>query len=124
MTNYTQNIDNIEAFAGISSDKLIQCHGSWATATCRKCKTKKPGDEIFDHIKSQTVARCEDCLIRMDIEKSRKRKRSRTDDHHKGKKRGNPSEDEDDSEGRYDVPEAGVMKVQCSIDNQSSRITR
>lgn len=84
----------------------------------------KPGDEIFDHIKSQTVARCEDCLIRMDIEKSRKRKRSRTDDHHKGKKRGNPSEDEDDSEGRYDVPEAGVMKVQCNIDNASSRITR
>jgi len=48
LTNYTQNIDNVEAHAGIRKEKLIQCHGSWATATCRKCKFKVPGEDIFD----------------------------------------------------------------------------
>ncbi|KAI4769311.1 SIR2-domain-containing protein, partial [Aureobasidium sp. EXF-8846] len=40
LTNYTQNIDNIEAYAGIDPERLIQCHGSWATASCRKCQTE------------------------------------------------------------------------------------
>lgn len=40
LRNYTQNIDNIESNAGVLPEKLVQCHGSWATATCRKCKHK------------------------------------------------------------------------------------
>ncbi|CAI4327977.1 BAM_G0008490.mRNA.1.CDS.1 [Saccharomyces cerevisiae] len=37
LRNYTQNIDNLESYAGISTDKLVQCHGSFATATCVTC---------------------------------------------------------------------------------------
>ena len=69
-TNYTQNIDNLEEvgderyhlctlhttladilllqLAGVDRSKLIQCHGSFATASCRKCKFQVPGHEIFD----------------------------------------------------------------------------
>eukprot|EP00929_Paragymnodinium_shiwhaense_P044215 TRINITY_DN22693_c1_g2_i3.p1 TRINITY_DN22693_c1_g2~~TRINITY_DN22693_c1_g2_i3.p1 ORF type:complete len:176 (+),score=21.70 TRINITY_DN22693_c1_g2_i3:92-619(+) len=33
---YTQNIDTIERTAGIT--KLLECHGSFATATCLQCR--------------------------------------------------------------------------------------
>uniref|UniRef100_A0A183CT64 Fructose-bisphosphate aldolase n=1 Tax=Globodera pallida TaxID=36090 RepID=A0A183CT64_GLOPA len=29
-----ENIDNLEVKAGVPKDKLIQCHGSFGTATC------------------------------------------------------------------------------------------
>jgi len=38
---YTQNIDTIERTAGITN--LIECHGSFATATCVKC-----GKQVLD----------------------------------------------------------------------------
>lgn len=60
-TNYTQNIDNLEGLAGITPDRLIQCHGSFATASCRKCKHQVPGDTIFASIRAKTVATCGEC---------------------------------------------------------------
>jgi len=38
---YTQNIDTIERMAGIT--KLMECHGSFAAATCTKC-----GEQALD----------------------------------------------------------------------------
>ena len=58
LTNYSQNIDNLEAKAGISRDKLVQCHGSFATATCTKCGRKVPGESIFAQIKAGDIPRC------------------------------------------------------------------
>src|SRR5262245_8609525 len=55
LRNYTQNIDNLEAHAGIDAHRLIQCHGSWATATCRKCGYTVNGEKIFDSIRAKTV---------------------------------------------------------------------
>lgn len=60
-TNYTQNIDNLEGIAGITPDRLIQCHGSFATASCRKCKHQVPGDTIFASIRAKTIATCGEC---------------------------------------------------------------
>jgi NAD-dependent histone deacetylase SIR2 len=60
-TNYTQNIDNLEGFAGITPDRLIQCHGSFATASCRKCKDQIPGEAIFDNIRKGKIAKCTKC---------------------------------------------------------------
>ncbi|RVX71766.1 hypothetical protein B0A52_03950 [Exophiala mesophila] len=37
LTNYTQNIDGLETAAGVSSSKLIQCHGTLSTASCMSC---------------------------------------------------------------------------------------
>ena len=61
LTNYTQNIDNIESLVRISKDKLIQCHGSFATATCQKCGHKIPGEAIFPQIRRQEIAYCTEC---------------------------------------------------------------
>ncbi len=34
---YTQNIDTLERQAGLTPEKLIEAHGSFASATCRSC---------------------------------------------------------------------------------------
>ncbi|AEO64250.1 17b47ef5-ac06-40e1-893e-5801d4d3fa42 [Thermothielavioides terrestris] len=61
LTNYSQNIDNLEAKAGIKPEKLIQCHGSFATASCVKCGHKVPGETIFPEIKAGKIPRCRRC---------------------------------------------------------------
>ena len=37
---YTQNIDGLEALARISTDKLVECHGHFRSASCTNCKTE------------------------------------------------------------------------------------
>ena len=113
LTNFTQNIDNLESHAGISSEKLIQCHGSFATATCQICKTQVNGDKILAELKSGTVARCRSCLGRLDRlgNPGVKRKRSTNDVRSGLKSKRREWEDDSDSQDDYEVQEAGVMKV-------------
>lgn len=54
-----QNIDTLETQAGVRN--ALQCHGSFATATCLKCKTRFPGSRIQDDILSGRVALCPLC---------------------------------------------------------------
>lgn len=109
LTNYTQNIDNVESHAGISKQKLIQCHGSWATATCRKCGFKIPGEEIFEEIRAQKIAECKRCVQELQVPRpGMKRKRS-SNGTSKSKRR-QASDDDDDDDGAYDIPQPGVMK--------------
>ncbi|KAI9698939.1 MAG: NAD-dependent histone deacetylase sir2 [Candelina mexicana] len=110
LTNFTQNIDNIEGHAGIRPEKLIQCHGSFATASCLKCKHKVPCQEIYSDLKAGKVARCARCYRQLlEVRKhGLKRKRS-SDTTRKAKKRRSSDEDTED-EGEYDLLEAGVMK--------------
>lgn len=61
LRNYTQNIDNLEYYAGVLPEKLIQCHGSFAFATCQTCGYKTKGETIFEDIRNQVVARCPVC---------------------------------------------------------------
>ncbi|KAF9944659.1 NAD-dependent histone deacetylase sir2, partial [Mortierella alpina] len=56
LRNYTQNIDTLEQKAGIY--KVLQCHGSFATASCVRCGHQVQGDEIKDSIFKQEVAYC------------------------------------------------------------------
>lgn len=37
LRNYTQNIDGLEALAGVSPDRLVECHGHFRTASCIDC---------------------------------------------------------------------------------------
>lgn len=62
LRNYTQNIDNLEAVVGIDSDKLVQCHGSFATASCVTCKYKVPGETLFENLRNREIAYCPFCL--------------------------------------------------------------
>ncbi|KAF2691056.1 SIR2-domain-containing protein [Lentithecium fluviatile CBS 122367] len=107
LTNYTQNIDNVESHAGIKKEKLIQCHGSWATATCRKCKHKVPGEDIFEDVHARKPAECKQCIKVIATQKpGMKRKRSSNS----SKKRRHAGDDDSDSDGAYDLPQPGIMK--------------
>lgn len=61
LRNYTQNIDNLEANAGVHYDKLIQCHGSFAFASCVTCGYKVRGDVIYPSIRNKELAFCPHC---------------------------------------------------------------
>ena len=69
LTNYTQNIDNLEEYAGISKEKLIQCHGSFATAACLECGFTVAGDTIYEDIKACRIPQCQMCIARLHREK-------------------------------------------------------
>ncbi|KAL4773053.1 hypothetical protein BDW60DRAFT_216246 [Aspergillus nidulans var. acristatus] len=110
LTNYTQNIDNIEANAGVLPENIVQCHGSFATATCVKCQYKVAGDELYDDIKKGLIPECAQCRKRIaeDSQKpqGQKRKRNSTGTHKDRSKSGEDSSDGDD----YEIPTPGVMK--------------
>ena len=125
LTNFTQNIDDLESHAGIESDKLVQCHGSFATATCQKCRVQVRIRDILTELRAGKVARCRVCQKR--IERlgvlGMKRKRSTTRFQSSSKKRRKEWEAESDDQDTYEVEEAGVMKVRRSQKPSSSCIT-
>lgn len=59
LRNYTQNIDTLELTAQINN--VIQCHGSFATATCTVCKYKVDAEYIKERIFSQEIPYCDKC---------------------------------------------------------------
>ncbi|XP_053211746.1 NAD-dependent protein deacetylase sirtuin-1-like [Panonychus citri] len=59
LRNYTQNIDTLEKAAGI--EKVITCHGSFATATCMRCGYKTNSDAIKADIFAQNLPLCPEC---------------------------------------------------------------
>lgn len=61
LRNYTQNIDTLEMTAGIKN--VIQCHGSFATATCTTCKLQVDADHIREKILNQEIPYCEVCKM-------------------------------------------------------------
>jgi NAD-dependent protein deacetylase SIR2 len=94
---YTQNIDNLEQLAGVEEEKLVQCHGSFATASCMKCGHQVPGEEIKGAILAGEVPVCAECAAQQSTsQKTKKRKRNTWDE--------DDEDDEDDLAG-------GVMKV-------------
>ncbi|KAI1343059.1 SIR2-domain-containing protein [Xylariaceae sp. FL0016] len=131
LTNYSQNIDNIEANAGIRPEKLVQCHGSFATASCQKCGYKVPGDAIFADIKAGKIPRCDKCTKALQVKGPMKRKRSSNSTTSKRRRRSASfDDDDDDDDGFYDIPAAGVMKPDITFfgeplpDEFSKRLTK
>ena len=59
LRNYTQNIDSLEHLCPIK--RLIQCHGSFSTATCRVCQHSVSSEEIKDEILLQKIPYCPKC---------------------------------------------------------------
>ena len=115
LTNFTQNIDNLESHACIAADKLIQCHGSFGTATCQQCGFKVKGDTIHTEIKAGKVPRCEACIRRIQQIKPLGLKRKRSGNHvHKSKKR-HEYEDSTSEEEDEEAEIAGVMKVREQV---------
>ncbi|KAL8666573.1 MAG: hypothetical protein Q9202_001371 [Teloschistes flavicans] len=105
LTNFTQNIDNLESHAGILPEKLIQCHGSFATATCVECEYQVKGEEIFDDIKAGRIPRCDRCIrtLRQYKPFGIKRKRSTNGLAMSKKKRQNYEDSTDEEEYDPDI---------------------
>ncbi|KAJ3127264.1 NAD-dependent protein deacetylase sirtuin-1 [Nowakowskiella sp. JEL0407] len=59
LRNYTQNIDTLEQVAGIK--KVVQCHGSFSTASCIECGYRVPGDAIKEDVMNKNVPNCPKC---------------------------------------------------------------
>uniref|UniRef100_A0A915CWR3 Deacetylase sirtuin-type domain-containing protein n=1 Tax=Ditylenchus dipsaci TaxID=166011 RepID=A0A915CWR3_9BILA len=59
LRNYTQNIDTLEKVAGI--EKVVECHGSFAKATCLDCNHEIDSDKIKEDVLQQRVPYCKKC---------------------------------------------------------------
>lgn len=59
LRNYTQNIDTLEQVAGIR--RIVECHGSFAMASCLMCKYKVDCEAIREEVFNQVVPHCPKC---------------------------------------------------------------
>jgi len=68
-TCFTQNIDALERRAGVSKEKLVEAHGSFASQSCIDCKTPFDAAEIRRLIQEEKIPRCNRCrgLVKPDI---------------------------------------------------------
>lgn len=130
LTNYSQNIDNIESAAGILPEKLIQCHGSFATASCVDCKYQVPGETIFPDIKAGVIPYCPRCTAKLrELRPTGAMKRKRSKNGQEKKKRRFDLDADSSSDEDYDIPQAGVMKPDITFfgealpDKFSDRLT-
>ena len=67
---YTQNIDGLERLAGLPSDKIVECHGTYYTAHCLKCKQKYDFKDIQKKMEKGKIPFCTACkggVIKPDI---------------------------------------------------------
>lgn len=124
LTNYSQNIDNLEIKAGLPRSKLIQCHGSFGTATCLRCSYQIDGETIFPDIKAGNIPRCPRCIQSLRVDNGAiKRKRSAGADNTRRRRQqqqqkqqkqqrwsAHDDSSDDDNNSDFDIPQAGVMK--------------
>ncbi|XP_007171273.1 NAD-dependent protein deacetylase sirtuin-3, mitochondrial isoform X3 [Balaenoptera acutorostrata] len=66
---YTQNIDGLERASGIPASKLVEAHGSFASATCTVCRRPFPGEDFWADVMVDRVPRCPVCtgVVKPDI---------------------------------------------------------
>lgn len=68
---FTQNIDGLERAAGIPPDHLVECHGNFFTAHCRKCNAEYSLDSIRQELTTGNVLHCKkdqcDGVVKPDI---------------------------------------------------------
>ncbi|XP_047630735.1 NAD-dependent protein deacetylase sirtuin-3, mitochondrial isoform X4 [Phacochoerus africanus] len=51
---YTQNIDGLERASGIPASKLVEAHGSFASATCTVCRRPFPGEDFWNVVELES----------------------------------------------------------------------
>lgn len=66
---YTQNIDGLERRAGIPPERLVEAHGTFATATCTACRQRYGWDQLRDDVLQGRVPLCPHCagVVKPDI---------------------------------------------------------
>jgi NAD-dependent histone deacetylase SIR2 len=66
---FTQNIDGLERRTGLPEHKLVEAHGTIATAHCTDCHAAYETDKLWDQIRTGDLAHCERCdaIVKPDI---------------------------------------------------------
>ncbi|XP_059566513.1 NAD-dependent protein deacetylase sirtuin-3, mitochondrial isoform X1 [Myotis daubentonii] len=66
---YTQNIDGLERAAGIPDSRLVEAHGSFASATCTVCGRAAQAEGFWAEVMGDRVPRCAVCtgVVKPDI---------------------------------------------------------
>ncbi|XP_036884373.1 NAD-dependent protein deacetylase sirtuin-3, mitochondrial isoform X2 [Sturnira hondurensis] len=66
---YTQNIDGLERASGIPGSKLVEAHGSFASATCTGCGKASTEQDFWAAVMADRVPRCAACsgLVKPDV---------------------------------------------------------
>lgn len=66
---YTQNIDGLERVSGIPASKLVEAHGSFASATCTICRRPCPRNDIWADVSMDRIPRCPVCsgVVKPDV---------------------------------------------------------
>lgn len=102
---YSQNIDTLEQKAGIQ--RVVQCHGSFATATCTdpRCGYHADGESIRADILAKRVPSCPRCDERRERERANAKRRKVASD-----------EEEDDDGLAY-----GIMKPDITFFGEKVR---
>ncbi|KAG6896664.1 hypothetical protein C0992_006798 [Termitomyces sp. T32_za158] len=91
--------DTLETLAGVQ--RVLQCHGSFATASCLQCRRRVPGSEIEADIMDQKVALCTVCNPAVPTPKKKRGKKKA-----KGQWDSNDEDESDDP-----AYPSGIMKV-------------
>ncbi|KAF9013132.1 DHS-like NAD/FAD-binding domain-containing protein [Cyathus striatus] len=60
-TCFTQNIDTLERRAGVSDEKIVEAHGSFASQRCIDCQTEFDDESMKEHVLKKTIAKCKSC---------------------------------------------------------------
>ncbi len=62
LRTYTQNIDMLDVLAGVSEERMMECHGHFRTASCTRCKHSFDGVECKRIIvEEKRVPQCKKC---------------------------------------------------------------
>uniref|UniRef100_A0A7S2Y729 NAD-dependent protein deacetylase n=1 Tax=Entomoneis paludosa TaxID=265537 RepID=A0A7S2Y729_9STRA len=69
---YSQNIDGLEHLAQLPTEKLVECHGHFRTASCIRCKRSAPDMEviketIIDQGQAPVCKTCKQGYVKPDI---------------------------------------------------------
>ncbi|KAK9240833.1 DHS-like NAD/FAD-binding domain-containing protein [Lipomyces kononenkoae] len=66
---YTQNIDTLERIAGVSDDKIVEAHGSFAENHCIDCGKEMTKEALEAKMKKNEIPKCKRCggLVKPDI---------------------------------------------------------
>lgn len=57
--HYTQNIDTLERIAGITPEKIVECHGTFFTNHCMKCRQEYTMAWMKEKIFQDVIPTCE-----------------------------------------------------------------
>jgi NAD-dependent SIR2 family protein deacetylase len=109
LQNYTQNIDTLETLAGVKN--VLQCHGSFATASCIECRMRVPGKDIEDDILRQRIPSCKACQVSLAQAKAALAAMSQKEKQKKKKRKSaDPWDGADSEEETKGLPKVGIMK--------------